>query len=85
MKLLRIGSNGNEKPAALDKNGKIRDLSSHIKDFNPMHLNFEIFSKLENIELTPLAVRINERTKTDESNPALCLSLISSNICVKKP
>ena len=27
MKLLRIGSNGNEKPAALDKNGKIRDIS----------------------------------------------------------
>ncbi len=32
MKLLRIGSNGNEKPAALDKNGKIRDISSIVSD-----------------------------------------------------
>ena len=30
MKLLRIGSNGNEKPAALDKNGKIRNLLSYL-------------------------------------------------------
>ena len=32
MKLLRVGNKGNEKPAILDKNGKIRDLSSQIKD-----------------------------------------------------
>ena len=30
MKLLRVGIKGKEKPAALDKNGKIRDLSSHV-------------------------------------------------------
>ena len=35
MKLLRVGLNGKEKPAALDKNAKIRDLSSHIADFDP--------------------------------------------------
>ena len=34
MKLLRVGEFGKEKPAALDKNGKIRDLSKHIKDFD---------------------------------------------------
>ena len=34
MKLLRIVVKGKEKPAALDKNGKIRDLSSHITDLN---------------------------------------------------
>ena len=28
MKLLRVGTKGNERPAILDKNGKIRDLSS---------------------------------------------------------
>ena len=28
MKLLRVGPKGNEKPAALDKDGKIRDISS---------------------------------------------------------
>ena len=35
MKLLRVGQKGKEKPAVLDKNGKIRDISSHIKDLNP--------------------------------------------------
>ena len=44
MKLLRVGQRGNEKPAALDAEGKIRDLSTHIKDLNPEHLNFEIIS-----------------------------------------
>ena len=54
MKLLRVGSKGNEKPAAFDKDGKIRDLSDHIKDLNPEYLNFETFSKLQNIDLSSL-------------------------------
>ena len=54
MKLLRVGSKGNEKPAAFDKDGKIRDLSDHIKDLNPDYLNFETFSKLQNIDLSSL-------------------------------
>ena len=48
MKLLRVGTKGKEKPAVLDKNGKIRDISSHIKDLNSETLNFEIIKKLEN-------------------------------------
>ena len=51
MKLLRVGPKGKEKPALLDKNNKIRDLSSLIKDFNPDNLKFETVSKLENINL----------------------------------
>ena len=51
MKLLRVGEKGKEKPAILDKNNKIRDLSSLIKDFNPDNLKFETVSKLENINL----------------------------------
>ena len=39
MKFLRIGIKGKEKPAVLDKDGKIRDLSSKIKDFSPEFLN----------------------------------------------
>ena len=35
MKLLRVGQKGKEKPAVLDKDGKIRDISSHVKDLNP--------------------------------------------------
>ncbi len=38
MKFLRIGNYGREKPAVLDKDGKIRDLSSKIKDFSPEFL-----------------------------------------------
>ena len=33
MKLLRVGDKGKEKPAVLDENSKIRDISSHIKDY----------------------------------------------------
>jgi len=54
MKLLRVGNKGTEKPAVLDKKGKIRDISSHIKDLNPDHLNFENILKLKNIDLEKL-------------------------------
>ena len=54
MKLLRVGQKGSEKPAALDKEGKIRDISSHIGDLNPDHVNFETISKLENVDLSSL-------------------------------
>ena len=54
MKLLRIGQKGKEKPGILDKDGKIRDISSHVKDLNPDHLNFETISKLQNANLSSL-------------------------------
>ena len=54
MKLLRVGQKGKEKPAALDKNGKIRDLSYNIKDLNPKNLNFETISKLNKFDLETL-------------------------------
>ena len=54
MKLLRYGNKGREKPAALDKDGKIRDLSFHIDDFNSENLNFETLAKLQKIDLKSL-------------------------------
>ena len=54
MKLLRVGKKGKEKPAALDKNGKIRDISSQIEDLNSETLNFETIKKLENVNLQDL-------------------------------
>ena len=54
MKLLRVGQKGKEKPAALDKEGKIKDISSHVKDLNPNHLNFETISKLQSADLSSL-------------------------------
>ncbi|MEK9544440.1 MAG: fumarylacetoacetate hydrolase family protein [Pelagibacteraceae bacterium] len=54
MKLLRVGNLGQEKPAALDKNGKIRDLSQHIKDLDHSTLNFETLAKLQKVNLESL-------------------------------
>ena len=54
MKFLRCGNKGKEIPAALDKNGKFRDLSSHISDFNPENLNFNNLEKLKRIDLEKL-------------------------------
>ena len=54
MKLLRVGQKGKEKPATLDKNGTIRDLSSEVSDFNPETLNFETLTKLQKIDLGTL-------------------------------
>ncbi len=70
MKLLRVGHKGSEKPAILDKNGKIRDLSSQIKDLTPETLNFETILKIKNIDLEKLP----ELSKTDRIGP-----------CVEKP
>jgi len=54
MKLLRIGSLKKEKPVVLDKDGKYRDLSSHIEDLNPNSLNFETFSKIQGLDHSSL-------------------------------
>jgi len=54
MKLLRVGHAGREIPAALDKKGKVRDLSQHLIDFNSSTLNFETLEKLKKINLDSL-------------------------------
>jgi len=54
MRFLRCGNKGKEIPAALDKNGKFRDLSSHISDFNPENLNFKNLEKLKKVNLEKL-------------------------------
>ncbi len=54
MKLLRLGQKGKEKPAVLDNEGKIRDISSHVEDLNPHYLNFETISKLQGTDLSTL-------------------------------
>ena len=54
MKLLRVGKKGSEKPAVLDTDGKIRDISAHVKDLNADNVNFEIISKLGDVDLSSL-------------------------------
>ena len=70
MKLLRIGKKGKEKPAALDNDGKIRDLSDQIEDLNPDTLNFETLSKLQKLDLKNLnEISPNERIGSCLTNP----------------
>ena len=54
MKLLRVGEKGKEKPAILDADGKIRDISSHVSDLNPHNLNFETISKIQSVDTSNL-------------------------------
>ena len=54
MKLLRLGNPGQEVPAAIDKNGKYRNLSSHLIDLNPESINFENLENLKKIDLESL-------------------------------
>ena len=67
MKFLRIGIKGKEKPAVLDKDGKIRDLSSKIKDFSPEFLNNSSINNLKNLNLTDLP----ELSKSERVGPCI--------------
>ncbi len=76
MKLLRIGSNGNEKPAALDKNGKIRDISSIVSDLEPHTLNFKNISRLQETNLSDLPeISSNERIGSCVANPGKFIAI----------
>ena len=54
MKFLRVGNKGKEKPAVIEKNGIIRDISTFIQDLNPENLTFETISKIKKINLQNL-------------------------------
>ena len=70
MKLLRCGPLNKEKSAVLDKNGKIRDISSHIDDLNPQNISFANLEKLKNINLESLPeIPSSERIGSCIANP----------------
>ncbi|MBB4066868.1 fumarylacetoacetate hydrolase family protein [Gellertiella hungarica] len=46
MKLMRIGQPGAEKPALLDRDGKVRDLSAHVADIGGAHLSPEGLARI---------------------------------------
>jgi len=54
VKLLRLGKLGQEIPAAIDKNGKYRNLSLYLNDLSPETINFENLEKLKKIDLESL-------------------------------
>jgi|TARA_B110000444_G_C18825668_1_gene590157 2-keto-4-pentenoate hydratase/2-oxohepta-3-ene-1,7-dioic acid hydratase in catechol pathway len=51
MKFLRVGKKGKEIVAAIDKQGRIRNLSKYISDLNPDTINFSNLEKIENLKL----------------------------------
>jgi len=76
MKLLRIGSNGNEKPAAIDKNGKIRNIGSILSDLEPRTLNFKNISRLQETNLSDLPeISSNERIGSCVANPGKFIAI----------
>ena len=62
MKLMRVGPAGQEKPAILDSNGVIRDLSAHVDDLAGNTLSDSALEVLRGIDLASLpALDENER------------------------
>jgi len=56
MKLMRVGPKGHEKPAVLDAQGKVRDLSGLMCDITPHNLTPEGQAALRAIDLAKLPV-----------------------------
>lgn len=50
MKLMRVGPPGREKPALLDKDGKVRDLSAHVADIGGAAISPEGLAKIAAID-----------------------------------
>ena len=70
MKLLRIGNPNQEKPAVIDKNGIIKDLSSVIEDLNQKTINQETIEIIKNTDSNKLP-EISKKTRIGAcvSNP----------------
>ena len=76
MKLLRVGESGKEKPAIVDSENKIRDLSKIIEDFNPDNLNFENLDKIKKTDLRSLPqLGNNQRIGSCITKPANFLAI----------
>lgn len=54
MKLVRYGAKGKEKPGLIDKEGKLRDLSTVIADITPEHLSSAWLAKLRKLDTSKL-------------------------------
>jgi len=70
MRFLRIGQANQEIPAIIDDDDIIRDLSSIIKDFDPININFSTIEKVKNINIKKLPIiSNNKRIGPCVSNP----------------
>ena len=76
MKLLRYGPAGHEKPAMLDANGVLRDLSKVIDDVTGAHLTDPALAKLRALDPTSLSLV--------EGSPRIgaCVGKVGKIICI---
>jgi len=76
MKLLRYGPVGQEKPGILDQAGRIRDLSTHLRDLDGAHIDDESLARIRALNLNQLPLV--------EDNPRIgaCVGNIGKFICI---
>jgi 2-keto-4-pentenoate hydratase/2-oxohepta-3-ene-1,7-dioic acid hydratase in catechol pathway len=76
MKLLRYGPAGKERPAILDSNGKIRDLSAQVSDIGGDALLPTSLDKLRHLDINSLPLV--------DGNPRLgaCIGSVGKFICI---
>jgi 2-keto-4-pentenoate hydratase/2-oxohepta-3-ene-1,7-dioic acid hydratase in catechol pathway len=75
MKLMRIGQPGHERPAALDAEGKVRDLSSHVDDIAGEAITPDGIAKLQSIDLSSLP-----EVEVDRIGP--CVGGVGKFLCI---
>lgn len=75
MKLMRVGKPGAERPAILDSEGKVRDLSAHVTDIGGRHISPEALAELAAIDTASLPVIEGERI-------GACVSGTGKFICI---
>jgi 2,4-diketo-3-deoxy-L-fuconate hydrolase len=61
MKLCRFGRRGEEKPGLVDAEGRVRDLSAHIRDLTPAEVTPQALAKLRAIDPASLPLVGNPR------------------------
>lgn len=76
MKLLRVGPVGKEKPAAIDQNGDIRDLSYLVEDISGAQLSPEALDKLAKQDLTTLPLI------TEDTRIGACIGNVGKFVCI---
>jgi len=76
MKLLRYGPLGKERPALLDDQGKMRDLSTHVEDISGEFLLPATLNKLRQLDV--------HRLPLVEGNPRIgaCVGKVGKFICI---
>lgn len=80
MKLMRYGAKGREKPAMIDAQGNVRDLSGIVPDITPEVLSVEGLKKLAQVKLDSLPVVAEQASRAGRIAPPL--AGIGKFICV---